>query len=122
MSDVTVLVVEDNETNIYLMQLLVTREGWRCVVARDGGEGVALALRERPTLIVMDLQLPLVSGYEAIHQLKANPDTASIPVVVVSAFAFPEERARALASGCAAYFTKPIETHAFMEHLRRLVV
>lgn len=117
----TILIVEDNERNMKLLRDVLGHRGYRTLEAMTGEEGVALACEHRPDLILMDVQLPGVSGIEAFDQLAANPDTASIPVVAVTASAMQEERELIESVGFAGYQPKPIEVKSFMAYVEDLV-
>jgi two-component system cell cycle response regulator DivK len=104
-----ILYVEDNEDNIYMLTRRLRRHGFEVVTATDGAAGIRAAARERPDLVLMDLSLPGLDGWEATRQLKAAEDTKSIPVVALSAHAMAGDRERALAAGCDDYDSKPIE-------------
>jgi len=103
-----ILVVEDNEKNRYLVTFLLRHEGFEVIEAVDGRECLDAAWRELPDLIVMDIQMPEMDGYETAGHLKDDPRTASIPIVGVSSFAMTGDRERCLASGMDGYLTKPI--------------
>jgi CheY-like chemotaxis protein len=114
-----VLLVEDNEVNRYLAQYVLEQAGFRVACAGDGAEALHLAALQRPDLILMDLRMPVLDGYETTRRLKADPALAAIPVVALSAQAMPAERERALAVGCAAHIEKPIDPLVFGEQVRR---
>jgi len=103
------LYVEDNDDNIYVITHRLGRAGFTVIVARDGEQGVAMAGSESPDLILMDLRLPGIDGWEATRRIKANPATRHIPVLAMSAHAMSCDRANALAAGCDDYDTKPID-------------
>lgn len=103
----TVLVVEDNELNLTLVRDLLEHHGYHVVVARDGEEGLALARKARPALVLMDLQLPRMDGFAATREIRRDPLTAGTPVVALTGFAMPEDRQRALAAGCNEVICKP---------------
>ena len=104
------LYVEDNEDNFYMLQLRFdVLGGYEVFSARDGAAGIAAATSERPDLILMDLNLPKIDGWEATRRLKADPATRDIPVIALSAHALVGEREKALAAGCDDFDTKPIE-------------
>ena len=106
----TLLYVEDNEDNLYMLQLRLDVLGrYEVLSARDGAAGIAIAASERPDLILMDLNLPGVDGWEATHRLKADPATRDIPIIALSAHAMTGDREKALATGCDDFDTKPIE-------------
>jgi CheY-like chemotaxis protein len=104
-----VLLVEDNEMNRDMLSRRLARHGYDVVVAVDGNEGVRLAESERPDVILMDMGLPEIDGWEATRRIKQSPDTGSIPVIAISAHAMRGDRERALEAGCDDYDTKPIE-------------
>ena len=104
-----ILIVEDNEMNRDVLSRRLTRSGYEVLAACDGVQGVDMVVAERPDLVIMDLSLPELDGWDAARQLKARPDTASIPILALSAHAMDGDRERALAAGCDDYDTKPIE-------------
>jgi two-component system cell cycle response regulator DivK len=104
-----ILYVEDNDDNIYMLRNRLTRSGFTVVVATDGAQGVAMAASEQPDLILMDLSLPELDGWEATKRLKAAPETKTIPVIALSAHAMAGDREKALAAGCDDYDTKPVD-------------
>jgi CheY-like chemotaxis protein len=104
-----ILYVEDNEDNIFMLKNRLTRAGHTVVIANDGAQGVAMASSERPDLILMDLGLPVLDGWEATRQIKAAPDTKHIPVIALTAHAMAGDREKALSAGCDDFDTKPIE-------------
>jgi CheY-like chemotaxis protein len=116
-----ILYVEDNDDNVYMLRGRLTRAGFTVVVAGDGEQGVALAASEAPALILMDLSLPVLDGWEATRRLKAGASTSSIPVIALSAHAMEGERARALAAGCDDFDTKPIDLPRLLEKIRALL-
>ena len=104
------LYVEDNEDNLYMLQLWFdVLGGYEILSARDGAAGIAMATAERPDLILMDLNLPQIDGWEATRRLKADPATCDIPIIALSAHAMAGDREKALATGCDDFDTKPIE-------------
>jgi PAS domain S-box-containing protein len=104
-----VLLVEDNELNSDMLSRRLQRAGYAVVVASDGADGVAKAISEQPDLILMDISLPIMDGWEATQQIKANPQTAHIPIIALTAHAMAGDREKALAAGCNDYDTKPVE-------------
>ena len=104
-----ILVVEDNELNRDMLSRRLQRRGYEVVMAVDGQEGVALAHSEAPDLILMDMSLPVLDGWEATRRLKAAPETKSIPIIALTAHAMAGDRDQALAAGCDDYDAKPID-------------
>jgi len=104
-----ILYVEDNEDNIFMLKNRLTRAGHTVIIATDGGAGVAMAVSERPDLILMDLSLPVLDGWAATRQIKADPATKNIPVIALTAHAMTGDREKAMAAGCDDFDTKPIE-------------
>ena len=102
-----ILVVEDQDDLRAILRDFLRASGYDIVEAVDGGEGVAKARSQRPDLILMDIQLPVLDGYEATRQIKADPDLAETPVIAVSSFAMKGDEEKARASGCDGYVTKP---------------
>ncbi len=116
------LCVEDNEDNIYLVKMrLEMIEGFDITVAKDGAEGVYLAAADPFDLILMDLNLPVMNGWEAARRLKADARTAGIPVIALTAHAMNGDRERALAAGCDEFDTKPIDFDRLVQKIRNLV-
>lgn len=116
-----ILYVEDNEDNIFMLQQRLTRLGFEIIVAPDGEQGITIARNERPDLILMDLSLPVLDGWEATRRLKASPDTKVIPVIALSAHAMTGDREKALAAGCDEYDTKPVEIERLLAKIRKLL-
>ncbi len=114
-----VLVVEDKAENLDLMVYLLTAFGHETLVARDGAEGVAVVSQARPDLVVMDLQMPVMDGYQAASLLKADPGLSSIPIVAVTAYAMVGDRERIMAAGFDGYLTKPIDPQVSVRELER---
>jgi len=104
-----ILYVEDNEDNIYMLERRLKRSGFTVSIARDGADGVLKAGSEQPGLILMDLSLPVLDGWEATRQIKANASTSHIPLIVLTANAMTGEREKAFAAGCDDFDTKPVE-------------
>lgn len=104
-----ILLVEDNEMNRDMLSRRLARRGYDVVVAVDGVQGIQVAKTEMPDLILMDMSLPVLDGWEATRQLKAAPETHAIPIIALTAHAMSGDRERAIAAGCNDYDTKPIE-------------
>ena len=113
-----ILYVEDNEDNIYVLENRLKRLGHTVLIARDGATGVQLATREVPDLILMDLSLPVLDGWEATRQIKAAPATRHIPVIAITANAMAGDREKALAAGCDEFDTKPVVLPRLLEKIR----
>ena len=108
-SDHTVLIVEDNEDNLVIYSTILTHSGYRVLEARDGETGILTAQRDHPDLILMDVSIPLIDGWEATRRLKADPATANIPIIALTAHALESDRERVTAVGCDGYLAKPAE-------------
>ena len=113
-----ILVVEDNERNLKLVRDVLEYVGYDVRVARTAEDGIALAVKEPPDLVLMDLQLPGIDGMEALRRLRENQRTADIPVVAVTAQAMKQDRERALEAGFNGYIEKPISVRAFPDQVR----
>jgi CheY-like chemotaxis protein len=116
-----ILLVEDNEMNWDMLSRRLTRQGYEVLLAHDGARGVEMAGSERPDLVLMDMSLPVLDGWEATRRLKADPETRAIPVIALTAHAMAADREKALAAGCDDYDTKPIELPQLLEKMQRLL-
>lgn len=116
-----ILYVEDNEDNIYMLQNRLRRQGFDVLIARDGASGVEMAKAERPDLILMDLGLPVMDGWEASRRLKSDNATSHIPVIALSAHAMSSDKAQALEAGCDEYDVKPVEWGRLLTKIRALL-
>jgi two-component system cell cycle response regulator DivK len=115
------LLVEDNEDNRDMLSRRLVRKGYDVVMAVDGAEGVAKALSENPDLILMDMSLPIMDGWEATRQVKAEPKTCVIPVIALTAHAMAGDREKAVAAGCDDYDTKPVELPRLLGKIEALL-
>ncbi len=115
------LLVEDNELNRDMLSRRLQRKGYEVATAVDGAEGVALATRLLPDLILMDMELPVLDGWEATTQIKSAAETSAIPVIALTAHAMPADRDRALAAGCDDYDSKPIELPRLLQKIEALL-
>ena len=113
-----ILYVEDNDDNIFMLRNRLTRAGFAVVIATDGAQGLQLASSERPDLILMDLSLPVLDGWEATRQLKAAPETSRIPVIALSAHAMAGDREKAMQAGCDDFDTKPVDIQRLLAKIR----
>ncbi len=116
-----ILLVEDNEMNRDMLSRRLTRKGDEVAIAVDGEQGVAMARSESPDLILMDMSLPVLDGWEATRQLKAAPETQAIPVIALTAHAMAGDREKAVEAGCDDYDIKPIEMPRLLEKIQRLL-
>lgn len=114
-----ILVIEDNKQNLYLATFLLEKNGYEVLAAQDGQEGIDKACRERPDLIVLDMELPIIDGYEVARRLKKMPECKAIPIVAVTSFAMVGDREKILAAGCQAYIEKPINPETFVQEIER---
>ena len=112
-----ILYVEDNDDNVFMLTHRLSRKGYEVVVAGDGEQGVARANEEKPALILMDLSLPVMDGWEATRRLKAAPETQAIPIIALTAHAMMGDREKAIDAGCDDYDTKPIEFSRLIEKI-----
>jgi two-component system cell cycle response regulator DivK len=120
-ADKTVLIVEDNELNMKLFHDLLVAHGYATIQTRNGLEALALARRHRPALILMDIQLPEISGLEVTKWIKEDDDLRDIPIVAVTAFAMKGDEERIRSGGCEAYISKPISVAAFLETVHHFI-
>jgi len=116
-----ILLVEDNEMNRDMLSRRLVRKGYDVIIAVDGNEGVAKAQAEAPDLILMDMSLPVLDGWEATRILKTFPATQTIPVIALTAHAMAGDREKALEAGCNDYDTKPIELPRLLEKIEKLL-
>jgi CheY-like chemotaxis protein len=104
-----ILLVEDNEMNRDMLGRRLQRRGYQVIIAVDGAEGVAMAQRDAPDVILMDMSLPVIDGWEATRRLKSAPETQAIPIIALTAHAMSGDREKAIEAGCDDYDTKPVE-------------
>jgi len=123
MSDpaVRVLLVEDNEMNRDMLSRRLTRKGFTVTMAVDGAQGLQLASELHPDLILLDMSLPVIDGWEAARRLKANPEVCQIPIIALTAHAMSDDRNRAIDAGCDEYDTKPIEFSRLIQKMESLL-
>lgn len=113
----TILIIEDNEQNLYLATFLLEQNGFKVVSARSGAEGVVLAGKTLPDLIILDIQLPEMDGYEVAQALRKNADLRAVPIVAVTSYAMVGDREKALGAGCTGYIEKPINPQTFKNEI-----
>ena len=114
-----ILVVEDNETNLYLIKFMLEKSRYEVIEAREGAVGVELAGKEKPDLILMDIQLPDIDGLEATKRIRASEADSEIPIVALTSYAMGGDREKALAAGCTGYIEKPINPETFMAEIEK---
>jgi two-component system cell cycle response regulator DivK len=113
-----ILIVEDQEDNRAILRDLLSQAGYDLIEAADGGQGVDLAQKERPDLILMDIQLPVIDGYEATRRIKADAQLKAIPIIAVTSYALSGDEAKARAAGCDGYVTKPFSPRQLLAKVR----
>jgi two-component system cell cycle response regulator DivK len=113
-----ILVVEDQEDNRQILRDLLGNAGYELIEAENGEQALAALTRQRPDLILMDIHLPIMDGYEATRRIRANPDMTTIPIIAVTSYALAGDEAKALAAGCNAYVTKPFSPRALLAKVR----
>jgi len=116
-----ILLVEDNEMNRDMLSRRLDRKGFEVVIAVDGQAGVDMASSSNPDIILMDLSLPIIDGWEATRQIKSNPDTQSIPIIALTAHAMAGDEQKALEAGCDDYDTKPVNLNRLLEKIGNLL-
>ena len=116
-----VLLVEDNEMNRDMLSRRLTRKGYEVVVGEDGEAGVEMATSENPDIILMDMSLPVIDGWEATRRIKADAQTSAIPIIALTAHAMASDREKAMAAGCDDYDTKPVELARLLEKIEKLL-
>jgi CheY-like chemotaxis protein len=118
----TILVIEDNDQNLYLVTFILEKHGYRVEAAQNGQDGITLAMRVKPDLILLDVQLPVMDGYEVARRLRGNPDLKETPIVAVTSYAMAGDREKALESGCTGYIEKPINPDTFMTQVEEYLL
>ncbi|WIM10226.1 response regulator [Enhydrobacter sp.] len=116
-----ILIVEDNEMNRDMLSRRLTRKGYEVIMAEDGERGVITAMSDGPDVILMDMSLPIIDGWEATRRIKASAELRGIPVIALTAHAMDSDRDKALEAGCDDYDTKPIELPRLIEKIERLL-
>jgi two-component system, cell cycle response regulator DivK len=117
----TILLVEDDELNRDMLSRRLSKRGYDVLVATDGEEGIAMARAKQPSLVLMDMSLPKIDGWQATRMLKSDDATRAIPIVAITAHAMQGDRQRALAAGCDEYDTKPIDFSRLVDKIERLL-
>lgn len=114
-----ILIVEDNEANLYLISFILKNSGYEVIEAREGLKGVELAIKEKPDLIIMDIQLPDIDGLEAVRRIRASEADNDIPIVALTSYTMTGDREKAMAAGCTGYIEKPINPDTFIAEIER---
>jgi len=114
-----ILVVEDNGTNMYLICFILRNGGHEVIEAWDGEEGIELAIKERPDLIIMDIQLPGIDGLEATKRIRKSETDGKIPIIALTSYAMTGDKEKALKAGCTGYIEKPIDPETFMSEIEK---
>ncbi len=114
-----ILVVEDNEDNLYLIRFVLEENGFEVIVARDGSDGVEKAIKEKPDLIIMDIQLPGIDGLETARRIRESEADGNVPIVALTSYAMTGDREKALNAGCTGYLEKPINLETFMDSIEK---
>jgi two-component system cell cycle response regulator DivK len=117
----TILLVEDNEQNRYLVTFILEQAGYRVLHAHNGSDAIDVAVREKPALVLTDIQIPKMDGYEVASQLRTTPGCENIPIVAVTSYAMAGDRERAISQGFAGYIEKPIDTETFVTTIQRFL-
>lgn len=117
-----ILYIEDNDQNFYLVSFILNTKGYEVFRARDGREGVDLAVSLKPDLILLDIQLPVLDGYATARELKKNREAAGVPIVALTSYAMVGDQEKALAAGCTGYIEKPINPKTFAEQIEEYLV
>lgn len=116
-----VLIIEDNDKNLYLVQFILEQLGHQYIVARDGATGVNMALQESPDLILMDIQLPVMDGYTATQKIRSHEKGRNLPIIAITSYAMVGDKEKALEAGCSAYIEKPIDPESFIDQLKQYI-
>jgi two-component system cell cycle response regulator DivK len=116
-----VLVIEDNDRNRYLITFLLKGAGYEVIEAITGEEGIETVMRERPDLVLMDIQLPGIDGYEATRRIRASPSNTKVPIIALTSNAMTGDHERALAAGCTGYIEKPINTDTIIREIQKYI-
>lgn len=114
-----ILIIEDNEDNLYLIQFILEKSGYQVEFANEGKLGVSMALKMKPDLILMDVQLPDINGLEATKIIRKSEINGTIPIVAITSYAMTGDRARALNAGCSGYIEKPIDPETFLQEIQK---
>ena len=114
-----ILVVEDNDDNLYLIRYILEKNGFEAIEARNGLSGIDLAAKEKPDLIIMDIQLPDINGLETTRRIRASKTNRKIPIIALTSYAMAGDRRKALEAGCTGYIEKPINPETIMAEIKK---
>ncbi len=114
-----ILVVEDNKANMYLISFILKESGYEVIEARSGEEGVELAVKEKPDLVIMDIQLPGIDGLEATKRIRESEANEELPIIVLTSYAMAGDKEKALKASCTEYIEKPINPETFMAEIEK---
>ena len=117
-----ILIIEDNEQNLYLLSFILGKHGYETFSARDGQEGINMAVSVRPDLILLDIQLPIMDGYAVARQLRSNTGLARVPIIAVTSYAMTGDREKTIEAGCNGYIEKPINPDTFLQQIEEHLV
>lgn len=117
-----ILYIEDNDQNFYLVSFILGAKGYEVIRARDGREGIDLAITVNPRIILLDIQLPVMDGYETACELRKNPGLVATPIIALTSYAMAGDREKALAAGCTSYIEKPINPKTFTEQIEHFLI
>jgi two-component system cell cycle response regulator DivK len=116
-----ILVVEDNKNNRYLMRFILEKNGFQVIEAYTGKQGIQIALRDKPDLIIMDIQLPDINGLEATKKIRASASAGKVPIIALTSYAMVGDRERALEAGCTDYIEKPLNPETIADEIKKYI-
>jgi two-component system cell cycle response regulator DivK len=119
--DKKILIIEDNEQNLYLITFILEKHRYQVIQARDGQTGINLAIKEKPDLILLDIQLPIMDGYKVAEELRRSFGNVDVPIIAITSYAMVGDKEKALAAGCTGYLTKPIDPDTFVSYIERFL-
>lgn len=114
-----ILVIEDNEDNLFLIRFILQKNGFEVLEARNGADGVEMAVKEKPDLILVDIQLPDINGYEVTKRIRASEADGKIPIIAITSYAMVGDKDEALAAGCSGYIEKPIDPRTIITEIKK---
>ncbi len=117
-----ILIIEDNEQNLYLISFILQKHGYEVFAARDGQEGLDMAVSVKPDLILLDIQLPVMDGYDVARRLRTNTEFARVPIIAVTSYAMTGDREKTIEAGCDGYIEKPINPDTFLQEVEQHLV